>query len=668
MCAAALLAAATCTSAGDVTTPTTTSTTGARAQLASIQAPFWHRKRIQVPEHLRSIGTVPEKTPHAEDGEEPPYVVPVPGFWADAYEVSNARFAEFVNATGYITTAEEEGFSVVHSAAGKHVKGGHLAASPGANTRVGLPDPTAELWLKVDGASWLNPEGTDEGGAPVNMSTRAGQGVVTRQGVTLPSDVSPPLGTPEGGLYGLWAHLPVVHVSAVDAASFCEWDGGFLPSEEQWESLSRGHKQDRLYPWGDLRVPTDRHRANTWQGTFPTENTVEDGFRLAAPISAHGAQNTWGVFNAVGNVAEWTSTEWCNATAVALRAPADMLCTKALQGAIDSKKYTLDMVIPGTFVVKGGSFLSAPPHDDRARVGSRQGMGVHTSTSALGFRCVYHDEWSKHTLEELSEGENNQRFVPAMPTPVPAALRPHLNGEVDDFGRPALHTEAAAVAARAKTGGSSTPPSTRAGSGHEHDHTAPSVGAGGDVDWGNTAADVDGPGPGWRKLEVLKDAAPKPAFAKKRDRAAEMRAAAADRKRAERQAREYQERSAERPAALEEAYAAAERAGIDIEGDDTLWNEPFDLHAHGTFDTEYIYEEVSDEQLAEMTQKGEFGSPGTPPLGAAAGLGDFATGPPGSAGAGGGGSVDGATDEGGVYDGDAVVDAELYEGGVIPGA
>ena len=670
--AAALIASYASASADKPTTPSSSSTAGDEAAQAGNYVPSWHSKRVHIPEHLRSIGSVPDKAPHPEDGEEPPYVVPLPSFWADAYEVSNARFARFVKATGYVTTAEEEGFSVVHSSAGSHVQGGSLVASPGANTRVGLPDPHAALWLRVDGATWRHPEGEGDSTSPVNTSLAAGNGIVTRAKVTLPEESDPPLTTPGGALHGLWAHLPVVHVSAVDAAAFCEWDGGVLPTEEQWEAAARGQKQDRVYPWGDKQLPAGTHRANTWQGDFPSENTAADGFAHAAPISALGPQNTWGMFNAVGNVAEWTKTHWCNATAVALRAPADMLCTKALQGAIDAKTYRLDMTVPGSVVVKGGSFLSTPPHDDRARAASRRGLNEYTTSSDVGFRCVYADEWGRHSLEELSEGEDNSRFVPAMPTPVPASLRPHLDGEVDVFGRPKLQAEAAAARAaaeaRAEAGGASA-----------------NVGASGAVDWGNIADEVDPAAMkegGWQRLEVLQDdgsrstlAAAKEAATAKRtppsaagrkapvDTAADMKAAAEARERMARQAREYHERTAERTAALEAAMDAAERAGVDIEGDDTMWNEPFDLHAHGTFDTEYVHDSRSDEELAEMTNKGDFGMHGQPPLGAQEGLGGFATGgAPGDVGAGAGAAA-GGDDDG--YDGDAVVDPDQY-GGQVP--
>lgn len=643
LAAAALWASATCAKGDGITTPTEPAESGDQPAHADTTPPTWHSLRIHVPEHLRSIGSISEKSPHAEDGEEPPYVVPIPSFWVDAYEVSNARFSQFVHATGYTTTAEEEGFSLVPAiAAGKRVSGQTLVASPGANTRVGLPDPVAEAWLKVDGATWRLPEGPADSSVPVNTSVKAGAGDVTRSGVTPPT-LAPPLSTPEGGLYGWWAHLPVVHVSAVDAAAYCAWEGGGLPTEEQWEAAARGHKQDRTYPWGDKQMPTGTHKANTWQGAFPSENTAADGYPLAAPVSAYGAQNTWGMFNAVGNVAEWTQTHWCNATAVALRAPADMLCTKALQGAIDAKTYALDFTIPGSVVVKGGSFLSTPPHDDRARVGSRRGMSEYTTTGDLGFRCVYEQEWGDHTGEELSEGQNNARFVPAMPTPVPAALRPHLNGEVDEFGRPTLQAEAAKLRARSASG---------------------SVAADGAVEWGNVAEEVD---PShirdngqWQSLKVLREDAPPVKRAKAEDKAAAMRAAAEAKDRMERQAKEYQMRTEERNNALAEAMTAAEKLGVDIDGDNTMWNEPFDLHAHGTFDVEYVHESVSDEELVEMTNKGEFGSPGTPPLGAQAGLGDFATAGAGAPNV----AVDGS-DDSGEYDGEAVVDPDQY-GGEVP--
>ena len=41
----------------------------------------------------------------------------------------------------------------------------------------------------------------------------------------------------------------------------------------------------RLFSWGNKLMPHDKHYMNIWQGEFPTENTAEDGYAGAGPVS-----------------------------------------------------------------------------------------------------------------------------------------------------------------------------------------------------------------------------------------------------------------------------------------------------------------------------------------------------------------------------------------------
>jgi len=192
---------------------------------------------------------------HPSDGEGPSRLVEVAPFLIDITSVSNARFAHFIEATGYSTDAERLGWSFVFAGL--------------------LPDdfqPTrgvaaAPWWREVFGADWRHPEG------------------------------------PQSDLGGR-DNLPVVHISHHDALAFCHWAGKRLPTETEWEKAARGGLEAKRFPWGDDETPGGQHRCNVWQGAFPSDNTKVDGFYGLAPVDAF-MQNDFGLYNIVGNCWQW---------------------------------------------------------------------------------------------------------------------------------------------------------------------------------------------------------------------------------------------------------------------------------------------------------------------------------------------------------------------------
>ena len=136
------------------------------------------------------------------DGEGPVRRVRVDAFAIAPHAVTNAEFARFVEATGYVTQAEGFEWSFVF---------GGLLPDDFPDTR-GVVD--APWWRQVLGASWRNPEG------------------------------------PHSSVDGRERH-PVVHVSFEDALAYCAWAGARLPREAEWEYAARGGLEGKLFPWGD---------------------------------------------------------------------------------------------------------------------------------------------------------------------------------------------------------------------------------------------------------------------------------------------------------------------------------------------------------------------------------------------------------------------------------
>jgi formylglycine-generating enzyme required for sulfatase activity len=112
---------------------------------------------------------------------------------------------------------------------------------------------------------------------------------------------------PGSSIEGLDQH-PVVHVAFADAEAFAAWEGKALPTEAEWERAARGGLEDATFAWGEDLTPGGRHMANVWQGEFPWQNLVEDGFARTSPVGSFPA-NGFGLYDLIGNVWEWT-TDW----------------------------------------------------------------------------------------------------------------------------------------------------------------------------------------------------------------------------------------------------------------------------------------------------------------------------------------------------------------------
>ena len=274
----------------------------------------------------------------------PVHPVTVDAFWMDETPVTNQQFASFVKVTGYKTVAERplkpEDFPGVPE---EDLQPGSVVFTP-PDHDVSLRNPQT-WWQYGKGASWTHPEG------------------------------------PRSDLRARDDH-PVVHVAFEDAEAYAKWAGKRLPTEAEFEFAARGGLDRKPFSWGDELRPGGRLQANIWEGSFPSQNTGEDGYRATSPVKAF-PPNGFGLHDVGGNVWQWTS-DWYRPDTYARLASHGI--AQNPKGPDDS----LDPDEPGAKkrVQRGGSFLCSDRYCQRYYVGSRGKGEVSSGTSNLGFRCV----------------------------------------------------------------------------------------------------------------------------------------------------------------------------------------------------------------------------------------------------------------------------------------
>lgn len=242
------------------------------------------------------------------DAEGPVRAVGVKAFWIDQTAVTNADFSKFVEATGHKTEAEAFGWSFVFDG---------LVSEDTLNNHCRGRLERPNWWLAIDGADWAHPFGPDSEYQPDH---------------------------------------PVTHVSWNDANAYATWVGKRLPTEEEWECAARGGLEQQTYPWGNDFYTSGKPGANIWQGDFPSNNTLEDGYLATAPAMSF-EPNNYGLFNMAGNVWEWTSSDFREQK-----------------------------------VLKGGSYLCHDSYCNRYRNSARISNTPDSSLSHTGFRLVVSGE------------------------------------------------------------------------------------------------------------------------------------------------------------------------------------------------------------------------------------------------------------------------------------
>ncbi len=274
--------------------------------------------------------------------------VRVHGFWIDRTTVTNAQFAKFVAATGYVTIAERvpqaKDFPGVPA---EDLVPGALVFTPPKHP-VELNDDS-QWWRYVRGASWRHPEGP-------------GSSIVGRD------------------------TYPVVQVAYDDAQAYARWVGKRLPTEAEYEFAERGGLSCKPFAWGDQFTVRGRFMANTFQGHFPDHNTGRDHYTGTSPVGSFPS-NGYGLYDMSGNVWEWTS-DWYRADYY------QALAAKGLATNPQGPDTSDDPKEPGVKkrVTRGGSFLCTDQFCSRFEVGGRGETEPSSAANHIGFRVVADDE------------------------------------------------------------------------------------------------------------------------------------------------------------------------------------------------------------------------------------------------------------------------------------
>jgi len=284
--------------------------------------------------------------------EKPVHSVKVDGFFMDETLVTNREFAEFVRATGYVTTAEKAPTLEEIMA---QVPPGTKEPSPDllvpaslvfkpSNTPIPLHSHRA-WWEWKPGANWRHPQG------------------------------------PESSIDGREDH-PVVHISWYDARAYANWKGKRLPTEAEWEYAALGGNNQSIYVWGNEEFSEEKPYANIWHGEFPHKSTKPDGYIGTTPVKTF-PPNSYGLYDMAGNVWQWCSDLY-HTSFYADEAK------KGLSVNPQGPSTSFDPEEPYAikYVHRGGSFLCHKSYCKGYRIAARMKTPADTSLNHLGFRCV----------------------------------------------------------------------------------------------------------------------------------------------------------------------------------------------------------------------------------------------------------------------------------------
>ena len=284
--------------------------------------------------------------------ERPVHKVKISNFWISTTLVTNKEFKEFIDATGYITTAEvspklEDIMKSLPPGSREPSKEFLVPGSMVFNApknKVSLNNPLS-WWSWVPGANWKNPEG------------------------------------PNSNIINRMDH-PVVHVSYYDAKAYANWKGMSLPTESQWEYAARGGENQKTFIWGNTPLENMNTVINIWEGIFPNLNTKIDGYVTTSPVEAF-PPNKYGLYDMSGNVWEWV-LDWYDVKAYEIRSKNDIsIDPQGPQESFDPYEPYIQKR-----VIRGGSFLCNDDYCSGYRPAARMKNSPDTSSNHIGFRIV----------------------------------------------------------------------------------------------------------------------------------------------------------------------------------------------------------------------------------------------------------------------------------------
>ncbi|MBN09670.1 MAG: sulfatase [Flavobacteriaceae bacterium] len=285
------------------------------------------------------------------EDEFPKHSVKINAFWMDKTEVTNAQFKKFVDQTGYITTAEKEinWDEMKKNLPPNTPKPDDSLLAPSSllfnytSSPVQLND-YSQWWKFSKGVNWKHPWGP---GSSIDGKD----------------------------------NFPVVHISWNDAQEYCKWAGKRLPTEAEWEYASRGGIEHSIYSWGNSPISLISSKANTWNGLFPYNNSMEDNFEFLAPVKKF-PPNGYGLHDISGNVWEWCS-DWYDYNYYKLFENQIADNPIGPKNSYDPNEPYLDKK-----VMRGGSFLCNESYCSGYRNSMRMKTTPDTSSIHAGFRTV----------------------------------------------------------------------------------------------------------------------------------------------------------------------------------------------------------------------------------------------------------------------------------------